>query len=216
MYTVDIETQLHALRPGDRVRYSGVDWDIKDYSTYQDPQGYQTDEWLLVSSGGSEYYLLREHDPNEEENSVAWYISNQLENVTLYLPDSKEELIPLTRLWQEMQALNTPYPELKLFYKSYYFESQTEGDYDSQGKVKSRITWDYWDKEHLINLAIEALPNLQLDIYSTKKVQLQDFNKIQKGVGSQRRLWNFAPGLIIEMIIALAFLSIGILLMLFG
>ncbi len=35
MYTVSIETQLHALRPGDRVRYSGVDWDIKDYSTYQ-------------------------------------------------------------------------------------------------------------------------------------------------------------------------------------
>lgn len=216
MYTVSIETQLHALRPGDRVRYSGVDWDIKDYSTYQDPQGYQTEEWLLVSSGGSEYYLLREYDPREEINSVTWYISNQLHNVSLYTPDFPKDPVQLTTLWKEMQALSTPYPELKLFYKSYYFDSQTEGSYDSEGKTKSRITWDYWDKDHCVNLAIEAFPNLQLEIYSSKIVKPEEFSNIQKSVGSQSQLLNVNPELIIELIIALIFLSIGIFLMIFG
>ncbi|WP_413175301.1 DUF4178 domain-containing protein [Anabaena azotica] len=216
MYTVDIETQLHALRPGDRIRYSNVDWDIRDYSTYQDPEGYQTDEWLLKSQSGSEYYLLREYDPTQEINTVTWYISNQLQNVHLYLPDSKEDIVSASRLWQEMQALSTPYPELKLFYKSYYFESQTEGSYDSQGKTKSRITWDYWDKDHLTNLAIEAFPNLQLDIYSTKIVKPEDFSKIQKGVGKNRQLINFTPQKITELIMALLVLATGIFLIIFG
>ncbi|MFM2060750.1 MAG: hypothetical protein RLZZ507_420 [Cyanobacteriota bacterium] len=214
MYTTGIETQLHGLRPGDRVMYSSVDWDIKDYSTYQDPQGYQTDEWLLVSSGGSEYYLLREYDPTEELNSVTWYISNLLENVHLYLPNSQEDIVP--RLWQEMQALTTPYPELKLFYKTYYFDSQTEGSYDAKGKTKSRITWDYWDKDHFVNLAIEAFPNRKLDIYSTKVVQPKEFSNIQKGVGPQRQMTIFTSPLMTELILAIIVFSTGILLIIFG
>jgi hypothetical protein len=216
MYTTAIENQLYSLRPGDRVRYSGVDWDIKDYSTYQDPEGYQTDEWLLSSSGGSEYYLLREYDPSAEINAVTWYISHQLHDVNLYNPMFLNNPIPLTLLWEQMQALSEPYLELKLFYKTYYFESQTEGTYESEGKIKSRITWDYWDEEHLVNLAIEALPNLQLDIYSTKVVNAEEFSQVQKGVGPQSKPWNFDPDLIIELIIAVIFLSIGILLMIFG
>ncbi|TAF07731.1 MAG: DUF4178 domain-containing protein [Nostocales cyanobacterium] len=214
MYTAGIETQLHGLRPGDRIMYSSVDWDIKDYSTYQDPQGYQTDEWLLVSAGGAEYYLLREYDPTEELNSVTWYISNHLENVHLYLPDSQQDIVP--RLWQEMQALSTPYPELKLFYKSYYFDSQTEGSYDAQGKTKSRITWDYWDKDHFSNLAIEAFSDRKLDIYSTKVVKPKEFSKIQKDVGSQPQKTIFSSPLLTELILAIIVFSLGILLVIFG
>jgi hypothetical protein len=134
--------------------------------------------------------------------------------VRLYVPDSQEDIVP--RLWQEMQALITPYPELKLFYKSYYFESQTEGNYDGKGKTKSRITWDYWDEDHLVNLAIEAFANRKLDIYSTKVVKPKDFYNIQKNVGSQPKITRFTTGIIIELILAITILSTGILLILFG
>ena len=53
-------TRLQELRPGDRVKYYGRQWDVKDYSTYHDNlQRYETTEWLLRSPIGKEYYLLR-------------------------------------------------------------------------------------------------------------------------------------------------------------
>ena len=213
MYTDSIENQLYNLRPGDRINYGNVTWDIRDYSTYEDGEGYQTDEWLLVSSGGSEYYLLREYEPNEEENSVTWYISNQLQNVQLYLPETKQDVVPT--LWQEMQALSEPYPKLKLFYKIYYFESQTQGTYDVDGMQKYRITWDYWDQAHLTNLAIEAYPNHKLEIYSSKVVKAEEFSHIQKGVVSSYPENNFTKR-IGESIFASIMVFIGLLLMLFA
>lgn len=214
MYSVSIETQLHALRPGDRVMYASVDWDVKDYSTYFDPQGYQTEEWLLISSSGAEYYLLREFEPDEDMEPVTWYISHQLENVRLYVPNSQEDIVP--RLWQEMQALTTPYPELQLFYKTYYFDSQTEGSYDAKGKTKSRITWDYWDETHSVNLAIEAFGDRKLDIYSSKVVKPNDFYNIQKGVGDQVGNNSLSSKIVIELIMAITVIATGILLIIFG
>lgn len=224
MYTSSIEAQLHSLRSGDRLMYSSIDWYVEDYSSYEDDEGYETEEWLLVSSSGKEYYLLREYDDSEELNDedlnteelplVTWYISEQLHNVHLYLPNSQENILP--RLWQEMQALNTPYPELKLFYKVYHFGSRTEGSYGSQGRIKSRITWDYWDKDNYTNLAIEAFPNRQLEIYSSKKVKPEEFYNIQKGVGKNSQIKNLTGSQIIEIIGALFFLSLGLMLMIFG
>ncbi|TAE56031.1 MAG: DUF4178 domain-containing protein [Nostocales cyanobacterium] len=213
MYTVSIENQLYSLRPGDRVTYANINWYIKDYSTYQDSEDYQTDEWLLVSPSGTEYYLLREYEP-EEDNSVTWYIANELENVHLYLPNSQENIVP--RLWQEMQALVTPHPEIKLFYKSYYFDSRTEGNYESDGKTKTRITWDYWDKDYSVNLALEAFPNQKLNIYSSKVVKPTEFSEIQKSIDISKDNNSYNSGKIIELVIATLVFSVGILLMIFG
>ncbi|AFZ23274.1 hypothetical protein Cylst_0950 [Cylindrospermum stagnale PCC 7417] len=213
MPTIVTQNQLQELRPGDRVRYHGVDWDIEDYSRYQDPQGYETDEWLLKSRGGSEYYLLREFDPNQALNTVNWYLAQELPNVSLFLPDSPENIAP--KLWQDMPKTE-PYPELKLFYKSYYFESQTQGTYQAEGETRSRITWDYWDQDHQINLAIEAFADGQLDIYSTKVVQPEEFSQIQKEIEIKRGINAINPGKIIQLILASLTLIIGIWLMIFG
>ncbi|NET73505.1 MAG: DUF4178 domain-containing protein [Sphaerospermopsis sp. SIO1G2] len=215
MYTDSIATQLDNLRPGDRITYNNVTWYIKNYSTYEDEEGYQTDEWLLVSSGGAEYYLLREYEADEEENPITWYISNELENVQLYIPGFQEDILP--RLWQDMQAFSEPYPKLKLFYKIYYFDFQTQGTYDVNGIKKERITWDYWDQAHLTNLAIEAFPNRKLEIYSSKVVQPEEFSGIQKSAVSTFNYPqnNFTKNLG-ESIAASLFVLFGLLLMLFG
>jgi Domain of unknown function (DUF4178) len=214
MSITETQSQIQDLRSGDRIRYHGVDWDIEDYSTYRDREGYQTDEWLLKSSGGTEYYLLREYDSEQPSNFVTWYISNPVHNCRLLVPESKEDILPF--LWGKMQTDDIPYPELQLFYKSYYFESRTQGKYESTDTTLSRITWDYWDQDHLTNLAIEAFPNGKLDIYSTKIVKLEDFSYIQKGVVKKSSNLNFDPSLLIESIIAIIMLLVGVFMMIFG
>jgi hypothetical protein len=47
----------------------------------------------------------------------------------------------------------THYPTLQLFNRIYQFESQTDGTYNADQKTRQRITWDYWNKSHLWNLA---------------------------------------------------------------
>jgi hypothetical protein len=55
------ELHLMALRPGHWVIYAGTEWQVNDYSTYTDPQGYQLCEWELTAPrSGNTYYLLRE------------------------------------------------------------------------------------------------------------------------------------------------------------
>ncbi|MCF2145162.1 DUF4178 domain-containing protein [Desmonostoc muscorum LEGE 12446] len=214
MATIVTQTLLEELRPGDRLTYHGVDWDIEDYSTYQDSKGYQTDEWLLTSKGGSEYYLLREFDPDNAQYDVTWYLANPVQNCRIFLPDSQENILP--RLWQEMQSLANPYPELLLFHKPYYFESQTQGSYEAEEETTSRITWDYWDQDHHINLAIEAFPDGKLDIYSTQIVQPQEFSKIQKNVELKQQSITSLIAKTIQFIIAFIILFVGLFLMIFG
>ncbi|MDZ8056180.1 MAG: DUF4178 domain-containing protein [Aulosira sp. ZfuVER01] len=208
------QTQLQELRPGDRVRYHDVDWHIEDYSTYQDPHGYLTDEWLLRSKGGAEYYLLREFDPEQKPVSITWYLANSLENPRLLLPDSQENIVP--RLWKNMQTQAEPYPELILFYKHYYFESQTEGEYQTEGENRNRITWDYWDEAHQMNLAIEAFAHHQLDIYTSKVVRPDEFYQIQKAGTLNNSDWLSNIGYVLQILVAVALLLVGISMMIFG
>ncbi|OUL35575.1 hypothetical protein BV372_10595 [Nostoc sp. T09] len=214
MVAIVTQTQLQELRPGDRVRYHGVDWHIEDYSTYQDPQGYLTDEWLLSSNGGSEYYLLREFDPNNKPVSVTWYLANSLKNPRLLLPDSQENIVP--RLWQNMQSQAEPYPELLLFYKHYYFESQTEGKYHTDGEKQSRITWDYWDQEHQMNLAIEAFSEHELEIYTSKVVHPNEFSHIHKSEERNEKNWMSNISRFLQIVVAAVLLLVGISMMIFG
>ncbi|MBD2663086.1 hypothetical protein B6N60_00631 [Richelia sinica FACHB-800] len=214
MPTIVTQDQLQGLRPGDRIRYHSVDWDIEDYSRYQDPEGYETQEWLLKSYGGSEYYLLREFDPNQTPNTVNWYLASELPDVSLFLPNSSVNIVP--QLWQDMQSRAEPYPELKLFYKSYYFDSQTQGSYQVEGERKSRLTWDYWNLDHTLNLAIEAFSDGKLNIYSTKIVKPVEFDKLQKNINKYSQTNGIDPEKIIQIVLALITMSVGILLMIFG
>jgi hypothetical protein len=175
------ETLLQQLRPSDRLQYRGVAWDVIDYSTYRDAKSYQTEEWLLQSKQGKEYYLLREVDPDNPDSLVHWYLAEEIYQPKLFVPDFSKS-VTMTNLWQDMQRISPNYPALKLFDKTYYFESSTKGEYNGDWETSSRLTWDYWDKKHQQNLAIEAWLNGELHIYLSTVVNPQAFSNIQKRV----------------------------------
>jgi hypothetical protein len=209
MLSVSQEAQLQQLRSGDRVKYHGVQWQVKNYSTYEDSNGYETTEWLLRSPAGAESYLLREIDPQNPESLVHWYLAEEISNPKIFQPEVFNNLA--VRLWHDMQGQQVPYPELQALSRSYYFESQTEGTYDGKQGESSRITWDYWDKAHQWNLAIEAWPNGELHIYSTKVVRPEEFSEIDKG-----GVVNLSSFPIWEFLGAFCFLVGGILILIFG
>ncbi len=210
MLSASNQSQLLQLRPGDRLNYHGVQWQVKDYSTYVDPNGYETTEWLLQSEAEAEYYLLRELDPQNPEGLVHWYLAEEIPNPNIFLPNFSNNLAD--RLWQDVQGDETPYPELQALSRRYYFESRTEGTYEGNQEDTSRITWDYWDAAHQWNLAIEAWPNRELHVYSTKVVKPEEFVEIAKGRVAKLPvsfpIWEFLG--------ACCFLVGGILMLIFG
>ncbi|KAM3113568.1 DUF4178 domain-containing protein [Phormidesmis sp. 146-33] len=230
------ETELRQLRAGDRVRYYGVLWHIRDYSTYTDPQGYETEEWLLKSESAKAYYLLREVDPANLEKPVTWYIAEALQNPTIVEPGSTRDLF-LT-LSEDIRSNKTPYPELQVFNRVYQFESRTEGTYQSDDTPTTRITWDYWDQPHLWNLALEAWSDPlrvtrrdhTLVVYSTKEVHPTDFSDLQRAYIGASSLSSYndesdtlestkpftSDARTIQIIIAAAIALIGILLIFAG
>ena len=163
---------LPRLREGDRVTYGGTQWEVKDFSTYADAHGYETMEWLLRSNSSS-HYLLREVDPDHPETNINWYLSEEIEVDRL----SGERVGDNMRfaLWNAMHDHLEPYPTLRAMGRLYYFESETTGTYKGADGDESRTTWDYWDEEHLWNLAIEAWRDREIHVYSTKKVIPEDF-----------------------------------------
>jgi len=210
MLSVSPQAQLQQLRSGDRLKYRGVQWQVKDYSTYVDPKGYETTEWLLRSEAGAEYYLLQEFDPQNPEGLVHWYLAEEIANPKIFQPDSYNNLA--VSLWHDMQGHKTPYRELLALSRCYYFESETQGTYEGKQKDTSRITWDYWDEAHRWNLAIEAWLNGELHVYSTRAVKPEDFYEIQKGgvvnLPSGFPIWEFLG--------ACSLLVGGVLMLIFG
>ncbi|GAB4344207.1 MAG: hypothetical protein OHK0047_37100 [Leptolyngbyaceae cyanobacterium] len=185
------EETLRQLQPGDLIYYHGVQWRVKDVSHYRDPDGYETEEWLLKSPLSKEYYLLREVDPENPTAEVNWYIAEQLRNPAIYEPGSSRDL--LTSLAYEMRSGREPYPQLQTLNRIYIFESKTEGTYESEDGSEYRITWDYWDAAHLWNLALEAWSDSSLSVYSTRKVRPADFSQPQSpyrtGANSTHQAW---------------------------
>jgi hypothetical protein len=218
MVNTAICNKLRKLRPGDRVFYRGDTMDVGDYSTYHDPNGYATEEWLLETAQsfhGKAYYLLREFDPTHTENPVRWYLSEPIPHPRLYLTDKKTTLI--TTLWEDMQQEKDPYSALKLFYKIYYFESKTKGEYQKEGSQDYRITWDYWDKEKQQNLALEAWSDGNLLVYLSTLVCPEDFSNIRKNfalISAQNRSNNKGKNLSLNLYIIA--IIIGLFLMIFG
>lgn len=220
------EERLRQLREGDCVNYHGVVWQVGDYSTYNDDSGYETEEWLLNSQTGKEYYLMREVDPHNPQAQIHWYIAEELRNPSIYdVATSREVTLHLA---EEMRSRQTPYSELQMFNRVYQFESETEGEYESDGRTQNRITWDYWDAPHLWNLAIEAWENGSLSVYSTREVQPADFNEAPRakgfGVGGSLAAPALSSGQSLnarssrskELIIAIALMVVGFFLMLAG
>ena len=210
MLSVSNQAQLQQLRSGDRLKYHGVQWLVKNYSTYEDPNGYETTEWLLRSKAGAEYYLLREFDPKNPEGLVHWYLAEEIRNPRIYEPESFNNLT--VRLWHDIQGQKKPYSELRALGRHFYFESQTQGTYEGKEGNTSRLTWDYWDEAHQWNLALEAWQNTERHVYLTKVVKPEEFSDIEK-----RGIVNFPLSFPIwEFIGACSLVGLGIFMLIFG
>lgn len=214
------ESQLRQLRENDRLEYHGVQWHVRDYSTYTDDKGYETEEWLLKSATGKEYYLLREIDPTDPDQPVRWFLAESVRHPTIYEPDSSRDLA--MTLAADIRSHREPYPKLKMYNRTYEFDSQTEGDYASDGESRIRTTWDYWDAPHQWNLALEAWSNNKLIVYSTREVEPKDFTQVQRG-GKLARLYNDPIPAVVpqvdrsgEYAIAWVMVVVGFMLMMFG
>ena len=210
MLSVSNQAQLQQLRSGDRLKYHGVQWLVKNYSTYEDPNGYETTEWLLRSKAGAEYYLLREFDPKNPEGLVHWYLAEEIRNPRIYEPESFNNLT--VRLWHDIQEQKKPYSELRALGRHFYFESQTQGTYEGKEGDTSRITWDYWDEAHQWNLALEAWQNTERHVYLTKVVKPEEFSDIEK-----QGIVNFPLSFPIwEFIGACSLVGLGLFMLIFG
>ena len=198
--------RLQSLRTGDRFSYYNLNYYVKDYSSYTDAKGYQTEEWLLNTHSDLEYYLLREVDPDNSSNLVNWYLSQELADPSLFNAENQDNI--LTYVWKDMQEHNTPYPELTLYGDSYYFESKTEGSYEGEYGESKRITWDYWDRSHQRNLAIEAWPDGDLHVYLTKLIKPEQITIIDKNL--VKKSFNAFP--LFQVIISIGLVICGLLL----
>ena len=213
------ETQLRQLREHDRLSYHGVEWQVKDFSTYIDDQGYETEEWLLKSQTGKEYYLLREVDPQNPTGLVHWFLAETVRNPAIYEPESARDLT--MGLAAEIRSHREPYHRLKMLNRVYHFESQTEGDYASDGETRIRTTWDYWDQAHLWNLALEAWSGNKLIVYSTREVKPEEFTRVAWGNSLVNDSSPY-PGLKPpvdrsgEFVVAWVMVIVGFMLMMFG
>jgi Domain of unknown function (DUF4178) len=213
--SADLEIdRLEQLRQGDHFQYRGVYWTVRDCSTYSDAKSYQITEWLVESASGQEYYLLREADPENLEQLIEWYLAEELHDPKLYLPNFSTSVTG--SLGSVIQEDREPYPQLQALNNTFTFESKTEGRYRSFDSDRSRITWDYWDSEHHWNLALEAWEDGSLEIYLTQKVQPEEFDNLQRGVDLPERSLSNSSLPSGQIIAALLFFSIGVLLMIFG
>ncbi len=177
MPSVFTQARLQRLRSGDRVTYAGMQWQVDDYSTYEDAEGYETAEWLLRSPSGKEHYLLREVDPHNPDTLVNWYFSEEISLNQLSGMHPGDDI--RYGLWQAISD-RQPYDQLRALGRIYIFESTTTGAYKGAEGNVSRTTWDYWDRDRTWNLALEAWPDRTVRVYSTKSVTPEEFSDVER------------------------------------
>jgi Domain of unknown function (DUF4178) len=178
MASIATDNQIRSLRAGDRFTHRGGQWQVQDYSTYNDgASGYRMEEWRLHSPDAY-YYLLREADPQDPDGKAKWYLAEELKQPVITEPGNLEDLRP--QMAAAIQGNQTPYPKLQVLPRTYLFESRTEGTHRSAGDRANRVTWDYWDQGHTWNLGLEAWENGTLVVYSTRSVQPSEFSAIER------------------------------------
>jgi hypothetical protein len=227
-------SELQKLRSGNRLKYDRRIWQVHSFSTYTDPAGYKTSEWLIkvdpkaekaanktVNRAEKAFYLLREVDP-EQSDKVNWYLSEEVQHPVIQRPPNAENCLP--NILQLFQSKASPIQDLKAFYRNYFFESDSTGDYRENGIVSPRRTWDYWDATHQWNLAFEYwLTESKLMVYSTRTVSPEDFTDVD--LSGQAQAQNLDENVVVGflsdrdnvyLMISISVMVVGVLFLLSG
>lgn len=207
--------RLERLAVGDSFVFSGVLWAVRELNVFQDPSGYRTTEWRIASSRKGEYFLMQEHDPAHGAGPV-WYLSERLSAPKLLSPETGKNISG--QLQESFSSVKTPAPTLTVNDTSFIFESSSSGMFTSQGESQHRTTWEYWDKTHSRNLALEFWDDGNLLVYLARTIKPEQVQDIQTGGAKKvkdRFLGEGAPSTL-EWICATIMTLLGLIMFLSG
>jgi len=170
--------ELETLAVGDSFSFSGVKWAVRELNLFRDPSGYRTSEWRIDSSRKGEYYLMLEHDPAQHDVPV-WYLSERLPAPKLLDPESGKDICG--KLQESFSSNKTPPPALIANDTTFVFESSSSGMFTSEGESQHRTTWEYWDKTHSRNLALEFWDDGNLLVYQARKIEPKAVIDLKRG-----------------------------------
>lgn len=168
---------LERLAVGDSFAFSGVRWAVRELNLFQDPSGYRTTEWRIESSRRGEYYLMVEHDPSQAD--PIWYLSERFAAPKLLAPEQGKNIY--YQLKESFSANKIPPPALIANDMTFVFESSSSGQASWEGESLHRTTWEYWDKTHSRNLALEFWQNGDLLVYLARRIQVDRISDLQRG-----------------------------------
>lgn len=175
--------ELEKLAVGDSIELSGVHWAVRELNLFQDPSGYRTSEWRIDSSRRGEFYLMVEHDPAQA--APVWYLSERLSSPKILSPETGKNIY--RRLQESFSTSTTPPAALTATDTTFYFESSSSGIFTSQGESQHRSTWEYWDKTHSRNLALEFWDDGNLLVYLARVIRPESVQSLRKGGASEVR-----------------------------
>jgi hypothetical protein len=207
--------ELEKLGVDDSFLFSGVLWAVRELNVFQDPSGYRTTEWRIASSRKGEYFLMLEHDPAQKAGPV-WYLSERLATPKLLAPESGKNLYG--KLQESFSTCTTPPATLTVNDTIFLYESRSSGVFTSQGESQHRTTWEYWDKTHSRNLALEFWDDGNLLVYLARIIKPEQIQDIRTGGAVQVKDRFFGEGApsTLEWICAIILTLLGLFMFLSG
>jgi len=160
-----IDVSVRDPQVDDRLRFQDRTWEITNRATYSNDKGYRTIEWCCETAN-IEAYLLKEF---EGDRPPRWFFTRWLSHSNATIDGSSIET------WVKKHPGQTP---AAIQYQGvlYTYKDKTEGIYenDELGR-QNKITWDCWDMDHRVNLAIELWESGRIDLYRGSYAEASNF-----------------------------------------
>ncbi len=155
-----------------------------------------------------------------QKPQIRWYVSTELRLEQVLVEPSGDDL--RYSLWNSRQHHGNslePYPQLMALGELYYFDDETQGTYQGEDGSLKRCTWDYWNSDRSLNLALEFWTNDEVHVYSTTPVSPELFSDIETNeVANTMGVTTVAQGgeRAWQWVTAWSMVIVGVFLMLFG
>lgn len=146
------ETPLDLLKRGHAVRYRQEDWVVTDKTAYKVSANYQEMQWTLANSKKDVLYLLRADEVKDGSTHSSWVITRQIKIEAISYDDGQGKVRPLGG----GEFLSAPPKTMVYQDVSFDLDGENTGKAkDDDGRMVTKITWDYYDPSRKRNLAIE-------------------------------------------------------------
>jgi len=146
------ETPLDLLKRGNAVRYRQEDWVVTDKTAYKVSANYQEIQWTLANRQRDVLYLLRADEVKDGSTHSSWVITRQIKIADISYDDGQGKV----KLLAGDEFLSVPPKSMIYQNVSFDLDGENTGKAkDDDGRMVTKITWDYYDPSRKRNLAIE-------------------------------------------------------------